>query len=100
MDPAVHRPLRLREERSEVPRRPGQPVDRRGVGGQGVGGAGRAQAAAPDRAMIHRYSVELAGAEREISVEKLDGSRVRVTHGGRARIYEAVRVAGNARASS
>lgn len=50
--------------------------------------------------MIHRFSVELAGSEREISVEKLDGSRVRVTHGGRARVYEAVRVAGNGRAST
>jgi biotin carboxyl carrier protein len=50
--------------------------------------------------MIHRYSVDLAGSEREISVEKLDGNRVRVTHGGRARVYEAVRVAGSARAST
>jgi len=50
--------------------------------------------------MIHRYSVELNGSEREISVEKLDGGRVRVIHGGKERIYEAVRVAGNARASS
>ena len=50
--------------------------------------------------MIHRYSVELAGAEREIAVEKLDGARVRVTHGGRERVYEAVRVAKNARAST
>ena len=50
--------------------------------------------------MIHRYSVDLAGSEREISVEKLDGNRVRVTHGGRARVFEAVRVAGNGRASS
>ena len=50
--------------------------------------------------MIHRYSVEVAGAEREVTVEKLDGSRVRVTHGGRTRVYEAVRVAGNTRASS
>jgi biotin carboxyl carrier protein len=50
--------------------------------------------------MIHRYSVELAGSEREISVEKLDGNRVRVTHAGAARIYEAVRVAQSARAST
>ena len=50
--------------------------------------------------MIHRYSVEVSGAEREVTVEKLDGSRVRVTHGGRAHVYEAVRVAGNARAST
>jgi biotin carboxyl carrier protein len=50
--------------------------------------------------MIHRYSVEVGGSEREITVEKLDGARVRVTHGGRERIYEAVRVAGSARAST
>lgn len=50
--------------------------------------------------MIHRYSVEVSGAEREVTVEKLDGSRVRVTHGGRARVYEAVRVAGSGRAST
>ncbi len=50
--------------------------------------------------MIHRYSVEVSGTERDVSIEKLDGSRVRVTHGGRARVYEAVRVAGNARAST
>jgi biotin carboxyl carrier protein len=50
--------------------------------------------------MIHRYSVEVAGGEREITVEKLDGTRVRVTHGGRERVYEAVRVAGSARAST
>jgi biotin carboxyl carrier protein len=50
--------------------------------------------------MIHRYSVDLAGSEREIAVEKLDGARVRVTHAGRARVYEAVRVAGSGRAST
>ena len=50
--------------------------------------------------MIHRYSVELGGNEREITVEKLDGARVRITHGGRERVYEAVRVAGSARAST
>jgi biotin carboxyl carrier protein len=50
--------------------------------------------------MIHRYDVEVAGSEREVTVEKLDGSRVRVTHAGRTRVYEAVRVAGGARAST
>jgi biotin carboxyl carrier protein len=50
--------------------------------------------------MIHRFSVELGGVEHEISVEKLDGHRVRVIRAGRARVYEAVRVAGNARATS
>jgi len=50
--------------------------------------------------MIHRYSIELGGNEREITVEKLDGARVRITHGGRERVYEAVRVAGSARAST
>ena len=54
--------------------------------------------------MIHKYSVELAGpggpSERDITVEKLDGNRVRVTHAGRTRVYDAVRIAGNGRASS
>ena len=50
--------------------------------------------------MIHRFAVEIAGAEREIAVEKIDGTRVRVTHAGRVRVYEAVRVASNARAST
>lgn len=50
--------------------------------------------------MIHRYDVEVAGQEREVTVEKLDGKRVRVTHAGRARVYEAVRVAGGGRAST
>ena len=50
--------------------------------------------------MIHRYSVEVAGQERDITIEKLDGNRVRVGHGGRVRVYEAVKVAGTARASS
>jgi biotin carboxyl carrier protein len=50
--------------------------------------------------MIHRYSVDVSGSEREISVEKLDGNRVRVTHAGRTRVYEAVRVATNPRAST
>ncbi len=50
--------------------------------------------------MIHRFAVELAGGEREIAVEKIDGARVRVTHAGRTRIYEAVRVASGPRAST
>ena len=50
--------------------------------------------------MIHRYDVEVAGQEREVTVEKLDGNRVRVTHAGRARVYDAVRVAGSTRAST
>jgi biotin carboxyl carrier protein len=50
--------------------------------------------------MIHRYSVEIAGTEREVSIEKLDGNRVRVTHAGRSRIYDAVRVAAGGRAST
>ena len=50
--------------------------------------------------MIHRYSIDVAGTERDVSIEKLDGSRVRVTHAGRARVYEAVRVSGGARAST
>ena len=50
--------------------------------------------------MIHRFAVELAGSEREIAVEKIDGARVRVTHAGRTRVYEAVRVASGPRAST
>ena len=50
--------------------------------------------------MIHRYSVELGGQERDITVEKLEGNRVRVVHAGRARVYEAVKVSGNGRAST
>jgi biotin carboxyl carrier protein len=50
--------------------------------------------------MIHRYSVELSGQEREITVEKLDGNRVRVVHAGRTRVYEAIKVAGGNRAST
>ncbi len=50
--------------------------------------------------MIHRFSVEVAGTEQEISVEKLDGNRVRISRGGKARVLEAVRVAGSARASA
>jgi biotin carboxyl carrier protein len=50
--------------------------------------------------MIHRYSVELGGQERDITVEKLDGNRVRVSHAGRVRVYEAVKVSGSGRASS
>ena len=54
--------------------------------------------------MIHRFAVEMSGAagvaEREITVEKLDGASVRVTHAGRARVYEAIRVANGPRAST
>ena len=50
--------------------------------------------------MIHRYSVEFAAGEHELAVEKLDGNRIRVTRAGRTRVYEAVKIAGNGRASS
>jgi biotin carboxyl carrier protein len=50
--------------------------------------------------MIHKFSVEIGGGEQELAVEKLDGNRVRVTRGGRAHIYDAVRVAGNGRATT
>jgi biotin carboxyl carrier protein len=50
--------------------------------------------------MIHRYSVEHAGDEREVTVEKLEGGRYRVTHDGRTRVIEARRVAGSARAAT
>ncbi|MDB4970003.1 MAG: acetyl-CoA carboxylase biotin carboxyl carrier protein subunit [Myxococcales bacterium] len=50
--------------------------------------------------MIHKYSIEMSGSEREITVEKLDGNRVRVVHAGRTRVYDAVRIGGSGRASS
>jgi acetyl/propionyl-CoA carboxylase alpha subunit len=50
--------------------------------------------------MIHKFSVELGGGEQELSVEKLDGNRVRVVRGANAIIYDAVRVAANGRAST
>jgi biotin carboxyl carrier protein len=46
--------------------------------------------------MIHRFSVEVGGGEQEIAVEKLEGNRVRVTRGGQARVYDAIKVAGAA----
>src|SRR2546423_15520501 len=64
-------------------------------------GRSRAPAAAVGPlTMIHKYSVELSAAERDITVEKLDGNRVRVTHAGRTRVYDAVRIAASGRASS
>jgi biotin carboxyl carrier protein len=42
--------------------------------------------------MIHRFSVEMNGQEREVTVEPLDGGRWRVTHAGRTRVVEARRV--------
>jgi biotin carboxyl carrier protein len=50
--------------------------------------------------MIHKYSVELSGQERDFTVEKLEGNRVRVVIGDRTRVYEAVKVVGNGRATS
>lgn len=50
--------------------------------------------------MIHRYSVEVAGSEREFTIEKLDGNRVRIVHAGRTRVYEAVKVVGSGKAST
>lgn len=50
--------------------------------------------------MIHRFSVEVKGEEREVAVERLDGGRFRITHDGRTRIVDARRVAEGARAST
>lgn len=50
--------------------------------------------------MIHRYSTEVAGAEHEIAVERLDDRRVRITRGGQTRVFEAIRVTSNGRAST
>src|SRR5205814_8767594 len=43
---------------------------------------------------------ELAGTEREVTVEALEGGRYRVAHGGVSRIVDARRVAGSARAAT
>jgi biotin carboxyl carrier protein len=50
--------------------------------------------------MIHRFSVEIAGSEQELAVEKLEGNRVRITRGGQSRVYDAIRVAGAGRATT
>jgi biotin carboxyl carrier protein len=50
--------------------------------------------------MIHRFSIELGGSAREVSVEALDGGKFRVTHGGRTRVYDARKVQGNGRAAT
>jgi glutaconyl-CoA/methylmalonyl-CoA decarboxylase subunit gamma len=50
--------------------------------------------------MIHKYSVELGGQERDFTVEKLEGSRVRVVVDGRTHVYDAIKVVGGPRASS
>ena len=50
--------------------------------------------------MIHKFSVEVAGQEREVAVEPLDGGRVRVTHAGRSRVYDARKLADTGRATS
>jgi biotin carboxyl carrier protein len=46
--------------------------------------------------MIHRFSIELPAAEaaeREVTIERLDGGRFRFTHAGRTVVYDARRVA-------
>jgi biotin carboxyl carrier protein len=53
-----------------------------------------------DHWMIHRFSVEVGGQEREITLEPLEGGRFAVGHDGRRRIVEARKVAGNERAST
>jgi biotin carboxyl carrier protein len=50
--------------------------------------------------MIHKYSVELSGQERDFTVEKLEGNRVRVVIGDRTRVYEAVKVVAGGRATT
>jgi biotin carboxyl carrier protein len=50
--------------------------------------------------MIHRYSVEMGGQERDFTVEKLEGNRVRVVIGDRTRVYEAVKVVSGGRATT
>jgi biotin carboxyl carrier protein len=50
--------------------------------------------------VIHRFSVEVKGEEREVAVERLDGGRFRVTQAGRTRIVDARRILEGARAST
>jgi biotin carboxyl carrier protein len=49
---------------------------------------------------IHRLSVEVNGASHEVSVEPLGDGRVRVTRGGRSRVFDARRVGQATRAST
>src|SRR4051794_19679205 len=43
--------------------------------------------------MIHRYSVEVGGVEREVTLEPLEQGRWRVTHSGHSRVVDARKVA-------
>jgi biotin carboxyl carrier protein len=49
--------------------------------------------------VIHKFVVELGGAEREIVIEPQNG-KVRITHDGRTRVFEARKLAENGRAST
>jgi biotin carboxyl carrier protein len=50
--------------------------------------------------MIHRFSVEWGGHERQLSVEALDGGRYRVTIDGKSQVFDARKVLGGARAAT
>src|SRR5947208_2541001 len=50
--------------------------------------------------MVHKFSVELKGEEREVTVEPLDGGRYRITHGGQSRVIDARKVADSGRATT
>lgn len=50
--------------------------------------------------MIHKFSIDLGGQEREVAVEALEAGRYRVTHDGRTRVVDARRVQGGARAAT
>jgi biotin carboxyl carrier protein len=50
--------------------------------------------------MIHRFSIEVGGVEREVTLEPLEAGRWRVTHLGRTRVLDARKVAGGATSTS
>jgi biotin carboxyl carrier protein len=50
--------------------------------------------------VIHRFSIQLGGKERELSVEALDGGRWRVTHEGRARVWDVRKVHNGTRSAT
>ena len=71
MDPPVHRPLRIREERSEVPRRSRQHAGRRASGRPRSGSSWSASSCRFGRTRDDpSLRSRAAGSEREIAVEK------------------------------
>jgi biotin carboxyl carrier protein len=50
--------------------------------------------------MKHRFSVDLNGTEREVTVEVLESGRYRVGYNGRSRVFDARRIHGGAHAAT